>query len=435
VVSGEPRDRFGLGRPRPVHEARAIRCASCGSPNAVKDEAAKLVVCGHCGNHLDLSGDEQVVLGEGRVKQWAFPLELGERFRFKGVRHEVIARMAHIEDGDYSECTRDYLLYHPSRGSLWLSEYGGSWSWSRPTHVMPAGPTAGLTATDRFETGDGRRWVVSETGEYELLYVDGSLPWTARIGDRVRYVDCVADGGSDEQYEITEEKGQREFGRGAALPISSVRRALGRDDVSGVEKSTSVAEKLRAVRAVLGLALVALVINGGASLFCWQSGSTVLDEAFTDDQMTAGAFSSPFTVPGKGGLLKIRTTAIALNNDWMAANLALVEGEETVAHVLDADMEYYTGRDADGSWSEGSRSETLYVRVPRGGSYRVLVQGISAHGNDAGGDESHHGMSVRVQTGARLFHFFVGGSILAALVFLFALQANGRLAGGGDDDD
>ncbi len=434
-MSGASPDRFGLGRPRPRHEARPIRCDGCGSPNAVKDEAARLVVCAHCGSHLDLSGDEQVVLGEGRVKQWAFPLELGERFRFKGVPHEVIARMAHIEDGDYSECTRDYLLYHPSRGAVWLSEYGGSWSWSRPTHLMPAGPVSGLSAADRLETADGRRWVIAETGEYELVYVDGSLPWVARVGDRVRYVDCVADGGGDEQYEITVEKGQREFGVGAALPISAVRRALGRDDISGVEKSTSVAEKLRAARAVLALAVVALLINGGAALVCWQAGSQVLNEAFSAEQMTEGALSAPFTVPGSGALLKIRTSAIGLSNSWMAANVAVVEGEETVAHVLDADMSYYHGRDSDGSWSEGNRGKTLYVRVPRGGSYRLLVQGISAHGNDAGGDVSLHGMGVSVHTGARLFHFFLASTILAAGVFFFGLQAHGRAAGGGDDDD
>lgn len=436
-MSGIDRDRFGLGgaRPRPAHEPRAIRCPSCGSPNAVKDDQAKLVVCGHCATHLELSADEAVVLGESRVKRWAFPLELGDRFQFKGVASEVIARMAHIEDGDETEVTRDYLLYHPTRGSLWLSEYGGKWSWSRPTHVMPAGSVGGLNATDRMETGDGRRWVVAETGEYELRYVDGSLPWVARVGDRVRYLECEVEGGGEEQYEVTWEGQQREFGAGASLPVSAVRRALGRQDVFGVEKSTSMAAKVHAAKRVLVMAAVAALINVAALAYCWFSGSQVLTETFTPDQLTEGAFTSSFELPGRGSLLKVKLEASGLSNAWMAVNLAVVEGEETVAHILDADISYYHGSSGGESWSEGSRRKSKYIKVSKGGSYRLLIQGVSGVGNDASADEARHAVRVTVMKGASLYHFFIVSTILCAVVFLLAMQGHTKLAGGDDDDD
>lgn len=436
-MSGIDRDRFGLGtgRPRPAHESRAIRCPSCGSPNAVKDGAAKLVVCGHCGTHLQLSADEAVVLGESKVKQWAFPLELGDRFRFKGVAHEVIARMAQIEDHDETEVTRDYLLFHPSRGSLWLSEYMGKWSWSRPTHVMPTGPVSGLDATDRMETGDGRRWVVAETGEYETRYVDGSLPWVARVGDRVRYLECEVEGGGEEQYEVTWEGRQREFGTGASLPVSAVRRALGRQDVFGVEKSTSMAAKVHAVKRVMAMAAIATVVNGVALAYCWFSGSQVLTETFTPDQVTEGAFTSTFDLPSRGSLLKVKVEASGLSNAWMAVNLAVVEGQETVAHILDADISYYHGSSGGEAWSEGNRRKNKYVKVSKGGSYRLLIQGVSGVGNEASADVSTHGLRVTVMKGASLYHFFIVSTILCAIVFLLAMQAHSKLAGGDDDDD
>ncbi len=435
-MSGIDRNRFGLGsgRSRPAHESLAIRCPSCGSPNAVKDGGAKLVVCGHCGTHLELNRDEAVVLGESRVKKWAFPLELGDRFRFKGVQHEVIARMAQIEDGDETEVTRDYLLYHPSRGSMWLSEYMGKWSWSRPTHLMPAGSVSGLDATDALQTGDGRRWVVAETGEYQLRYVDGSLPWVARVGDRVRYLECEIAGGGTEQYEVTWEGQQREFGIGASLPVSAVRRALGRKDVFGVEKTTSVAAKVQAVKRIMAMAAIGLALNGVALAYCWFSGSEILNETFTPDQLTEGAFTSAFPVGSGGTLLKIKLRSSGLSNAWMAVNLAVVQGEATVASVLDADISYYHGSSGGESWSEGKRSKSLYLKVPTEGNYHLLVQGVSGLGNSASADEASHGLTVTVLRGASLYHFFIVSTILCGLVFAFAMQGHSRLRGGDDDD-
>ena len=180
----------GQGRERPSYEPIAHKCPHCGGDLEVKDEQAQLVVCPYCGSHLEMSQTALTALGRRDESSWQFPLAVGARFQHRGLRFEVIARMALIEDGDASECTRQYYLFNPRLGSMWLSEYDGHWSLSTGCHVMPTvlGPFAG-TRGDILTTHDGRERVCEETGEYQLAYVDGALPWIAKVGDVSQYAE------------------------------------------------------------------------------------------------------------------------------------------------------------------------------------------------------------------------------------------------------
>ena len=47
----------------------------------------------------------QQVLGKGAEREWRFPSAVGDSFQHRGVRFEVIARLALLEDGDATELT------------------------------------------------------------------------------------------------------------------------------------------------------------------------------------------------------------------------------------------------------------------------------------------------------------------------------------------
>ena len=182
-MSGQTPDRFalGAGRPRPEHRPKALRCSQCGAPLEVHNEATQLVVCDSCGSHLDVGAEEQQLLGAGGGRRFDFPLALGDPFRWQGARYEVVARLALMEDGDPDELTREYLLYHPRRASLWLSEDRGRYSIASKTHVMPKQPALATNRGDEVETHDGRRWLCAESGVYELAWVDGALSSRSRL--------------------------------------------------------------------------------------------------------------------------------------------------------------------------------------------------------------------------------------------------------------
>jgi len=379
-------------------------------------------VCEYCGSHLEVTQSELKVLGQGAAQKWEFPLALGDSFRHKGQRYEVTARLALIEDNDASELTRQYLLYSPRRGTMWLSEYRGHYDLSSTTHVMPEGNAVGKTRGDLLRTHDGREWVCEEAGEYELTYVDGALPWLATIGDRSAYVAFTAKDGSGGQFEVELRGTEIEYAFGRRMPLAAVLSALGRQDLAPPSAPLEdVALTRKRYHRLIAFAAGSLLVNGLLLLLCMGKGTEILSQSFSPDELTGEVLSKPFRVSAADSVVKIRSRA-SVNNAWMALNLAVVEGDDKVVHLVEQDIEYYHGSEGGESWSEGSRKKTNYFRVPEAGVHHLLVHAVSASGSATQADRCQHALRVTVTEGAVRPTFFILMSIVS-LVCLFGLAA------------
>ena len=433
------RETYSLekGRARPAYKPKDIHCSSCGAGLSVKDEHTEMVVCDYCGSHLQVTSVEQKVLAKGPADKQTFPLQLGDSFRYKSHRYEIIARMAFIEDEDLSEMTRQYLLYNPRVGTCWLDEYGGHYSVSQATHVMPESDPFEKTRGQILTTHDGRQWVAEETGQYQLHYVDGALPWIAEIGDRVTYVDFAESSGSGNQYEAQRTENEMEYSCGQSLDIELVRRATGKPELgkTGVVRDlVDAAVKRKFYKTVISAAIVSVVINLVLLLFTFSTGKQVLNRQFNAAALSDEVLSEPFSV--NSNIIKIISRARPeLNNEWMALNVAIVSDEEKALHVFDEDISYYHGYEGGENWSEGSQGQSTYIQVPRPGSYRLLVHAVSAHGNSSQSQNTSHGVTIRVEDGARMPYFFLGAMVLSALIFFMSVLSYFKWKTGDDEDE
>ena len=422
-------ERFKLssGRARPEYKPQNIKCGSCGAGLTVKDEQSQMVVCEYCGSQLDVSATEQTVLGKGLANQPYFPLALGDSFFHKATRFEVIARLAFVEDQDVSEMTKEYLLYNPRHGSMWLGEYGGHYSITRPSHVMPTKTPFDVSRGDVIKTHDGSQWVAEGKGTYELHYVDGALPWIAKVGDRIQYAEFTEKSGSGKRYEAQRIAGEIEYGMGRAMPLETVRRATRKPELGKETVSKTVADpakKRKGYIQLMVIALVAAVFNGLLAFYCYQSGTVVLKQGFVPQQLTQGVMSQPFMVRGKGNITRVHVSA-PLDNAWMSLAAAIVRSDEKAVHLFERSLEYYHGRSGGESWSEGSRSGSLLVKIPDPGLYKLFVQAVSARGNASRATKALHGLQVEIKDRALPGGKFAlaGGLCLALFIltaFLFA---------------
>jgi hypothetical protein len=443
-------DRFGIGagRPRPPYKPRAVTCAHCGAGLQIKDERAQLVVCDYCGSRLNVTAAEAKVLGSGPGRKPDFPLALGARFLFKGAKYEVIARMRFIEDDDESEQSLQYLLYHPRRGTLYLDEYQGDWSISWPTHVMPTSDALAMTRGRILRTHDNRSWVTDGTGTYELKYVDGALPWIANVGDKIRYAEFSEKSGSGLQYEAEAQGDEIEYGTGQSLSADAVRRAMGASARPAPGAAKPSAPAFRASPALdaaqmrnwyLTLIVIALAIAGLSFLaYAWAAGAgrIVLQQSFGRAELTGQKLSDSFHVAGAGGLIRVRVEAPALDNEWMAVDLAVVEGEDNVLYDFDSDVSYYHGVEDGESWSEGSHADSHYIEIPKAGDYRLLVHAVGAAGETENAQAPPRGLNLTVTAGAVMDDYFLYAGIFALVVFGILVYAffKWRSAEAGDDD-
>lgn len=421
------KERFGLnqGRPRPDYQPKNIRCASCGAGLSIKDERAELVVCEYCGSHLDVSAAERKVVGRKSADQPFFPLQLGDSFRYRSARYEVIARLAYIEDGDIAEMTREYLLYHPRRPCCWLGEYQGHYSLTTTTHVMPRTDPFDIGRGGKLTTHDDKTWIAEGRGTYELYYVDGALPWVASVGDRLAYAEFAEEAGTGRIYEAQRIANEIEYGAGRRLGLEMVRRATRKPDLGQTLKPVAGEDAAIARRRYVQIMLVAalaLLINGLAALFCAHKGADVLNENFSAEELTEGAYSAAFPLAGDGAAVRI-TARTGLSNAWMTLEAALVREDEMMVHQYESNIEYYHGRSGGESWTEGRRSKSVMVRVPDPGNYRLFVMAVSAKGNATRAERALHGARLTVTDKALPWGKFavVAGISLAVLIITTVL--------------
>ena len=420
-------ERFALdnGRKRPAYAPKDIHCPSCGAGLTVKDERSELVVCEYCGSHLDVSQEEKEVLGKGASRKWEFPLQIGDSFRHKKARYEIIARMAFIEDGDEDELSREYLLYNPYHGTLWLSEYDGSYSISSDTHVMPKENLFTKKRGDVISTYDDREWVLEGTGVYELVYVDGALPWIAKIGDRVEYAECLNKQNSKLQYEAQRIEGEIEYGKGESLSLAQLRRALAKPEFEKEQDAESAGRGLqkdvvhtrRNFMLAFAVIVIAFAVNAFTFIYASSQGKLVMQQQFSAAELTAETYSKPFKILKGGDVLKIAVNA-NVDNAWMALDVGVVKDESTLIHVDGADVSYYHGYEGGESWSEGSRKSTLYVKIPWEGDYKLMVHAVSASGNTESATQASHSATVKVYAGAMKPTFSMLMSIASIVMFV-----------------
>ena len=428
---------IGPGRARPPFEPKLIRCSVCGAQLSTLDERTELVVCPSCDSQLQVTGVQQRVLGKSSTSV-NFPLDLGDSFTWEDHRYEVMARIASIEEGDLTEMTRDYLLFSPRRGTLWLSEYGGQWSIARRSHVQPEESPFVVSPGGSLMTHDGREWQCVEGGTYQVYYVDGALPYVCKVGDQSTYVDFT-DGQRGQLSAETSHSSRGglaevEYTVGQALRISEVRTATGNTAIPGEQlisraAATSISKALSVL--MLAAAAFALIVNIGLVVVADGSGSVAYSTTVNPSSLTQEVETGSFTLDGPTGVT-IRLAAPGLDQAWMSVNVGLVKKsskaeDDRVLHVTDGEMSRYSGYEGGEYWAEGStstRTNVFWVAEP--GTYALIVQGVSGVGNAETSSRSEHGLQLSVVQGALSSFAAILGAV-ASLMGLVVAWVLGKL--------
>jgi hypothetical protein len=85
------------------------------------------------------------------------------------------------------------------------------------------------------------------------------------------------------------------------------------------------------------------------------------------------AFSQPFNLKGNRN---VRITAGApVNNSWADLDIDLINDQSQEVESVNVPVEYYTGTDSDGAWSEGGRSNDAALSSLPAGKYTLRVEG------------------------------------------------------------
>ncbi|HUJ58269.1 MAG TPA: DUF4178 domain-containing protein [Kofleriaceae bacterium] len=369
--------------------AQRIACPNCnGSIELRVPGESQSVVCPYCDRVLALDSGAAKVLAQLRSK--AKPaIPLGSTGRFAEGEMTVIGylqRSAHVDDTWWP--FHEYLLYAPGIGFRWLVQSDGHWSYVQP---VAAGAIKTLLAWRVYDGTLFRRF------QHAPLRVDtvlGELYWKVKAGEVVDSEDFVA---APAMLSREADDHEENWSLSSYLAVRDVQRALG-DRGLALGSPRGVAPNQpdrwrhsdRALLAgLLGLIAIAIVAWASASntkrfgqTLSIPSGKPPEEPATGSGSGSADAtplppdphvvFTEPFELDGKHNV-EIAFEAPLVNN-WAYVALDLVDS--ATGNVVDgeAEMEYYSGTDSDGSWSEGSPRASLVIGPVDPGSYVLRLE-------------------------------------------------------------
>ncbi|MFT5683761.1 MAG: ribosomal protein S27E [Myxococcota bacterium] len=388
----------------PIEQAATLRCANCGGsiPLPAQDKPALTVGCPFCDSVLHLEGDQAKVAAKN-AKKTLFPFEIGDRAALQGQTWEVIGRLMY-RIGRWQ--TREYLLWSDKGGYRWLEESDRHYTLMKPTSVGPSlAEVQSLYKKRKIDIG-GTTFQFFEDGRATLAYVDGALPWQANVGESNQYYDFIA---PPRAYSM-EVTGNSELERfvGDYIPPLEVFKAFGKEDLylrpaeAGAAQPNPVGNA-RKLTALLGG--IFCLVNLNLAMLTMGSGDLLVDISASD--FSSEIETEPFTIEEDTEVIGLHITTNT-DNSWVYVTTELVDVDSEVSvGAVGSEVSYYHGVEGGESWTEGSRSNSRYLKAPPPGQYQLIAE--------LEGDRTVP-VSIQVTAGDRLTRYPMILALLMALV-------------------
>jgi len=343
-------------------------------------------VCIQCLTVLDTSSDQVKILQRFDKQDRVRPIiPLGTRGKLHGTTYEVIGFMVRtitVEGVQYS--WHEYLLFNPYKGFRYLTTYEGHWNDVVPCHGLPEPATSHGKPARKYLDVVYRHF---QNAVAETTFVMGEFPWAVRVGEKVETDDYVAP-----PYILSSESDKKEvnWSHGTYMTGAEVWRHFSLPGqpppAQGVFANQpsphggKPARMWRTALGLLGLWLVVVIVMGVMA-----QNKLVFEQTYDFNGRAAALGEASFVTPvfELGG----RTSGVDveiltdLSNNWAVFNLALINEETGQGYDFGKDVSYYSGRDSDGDWTEGSRRESVTVpQVPSGRYYLRVEPEMDASG-------------------------------------------------------
>lgn len=222
---------------------------------------------------------------------------------------------------------------------------------------------------------EGRHYRHFQTSRPMVTYVLGEFPWQARVGDEAKTRDFICPPFLLSQ-EVTDS--DKTWSHGEYLEPSEVwtafglagappeRRAVAPAQPNPHDESWSFLKTWGAVAAVAAVGIFSILAMRALNQVVFAQEYAV-DLASPNPERS---FVTPeFDLPGRASSVRVDLETNVTNN-WAFVRMALINAETGAATHFEREVAYYYGSDDGESWSEGTRSDTVYLsRVPPGRYY------------------------------------------------------------------
>jgi hypothetical protein len=373
-------------------EAKSTPCAGCGAAMDIRPlpEPVKTLSCTYCGSVHSLHGDAASLLGENAPRE-DFHLLVGARGKLNGTDYEVIGRLVYesieLDDGVWStrpSTSFEYVLVDDEGGFVTLEVGDEGVVLVHKIDQVPLKSTMeNLGWGSVYRADSGRSYRQYERGQSTLIYVDGALPWVAKLGDGCEFVDMIDmpsiySGRIPERLSVEWTTGEAE--EVEAFVAQDISPALletafegGKEPIIDRRILEPSSRSPWLTRLGLSWIVVALFLLMLTAVGSFGQGTEVGRVTVKSTAAGASRDSSAFGLED-GALVAVKIDT-STNNSWLYAEVDLVNADDGKSlGFIGREVSYYHGVEGGESWSEGSQDWQEVYFVPKGGRYKLRIE-------------------------------------------------------------
>ena len=360
----------------PKPQAKALNCPQCGAAITLRALGhAETVVCESCHSILDAKDPNLQILQKFQVITGEVPplIPLGSRGKLRGTDYEVIGfqrRSITVEGIRYD--WHEYVLFNPYKATRYLTEYNGHWN---DISVCKELPVVNFSSVNYL----GEVYRHFQTSDANTNYVLGEFPWQVRVGEHATVTDYVKPprvlSSEKSANEVTWSLGEYMYGADIWKSFNLPGRP---PEAFGVYENqpSPVSENVKGIwSAFLAFALLLLFLMAGFDFA--SNKTTVFDSSYRlnagEPKGEASFVTDVFELGGRTSNVQI-TTSASVDNSWIYLNYALINQDSGQAWDFGREVSYYHGYDSDGSWTEGSRRDTVVIPSIPAGHYYLRIE-------------------------------------------------------------
>ncbi|WP_264211274.1 DUF4178 domain-containing protein [Leisingera thetidis] len=356
-------------------ELKAVNCAACGAGLDILGGGRVTVhICPYCGTELDALDNYRALRRFNDIERPASPFAIGMTGTLFGAEYTIIGTLQHEERwGVRTWVWVDHQLYSPTHGYAWLTiedlHLVFSRRYRRPVW-MPVHRVERAEHRPQVNTF-GRSFSYYDTSISRITYAEGEFTWSPLKGEKTTTVTALAD---DAMLSFAQTGSEREVWLSQYLPVEEAEAGFGIK--TGLKpRGTHPLQPFRAGPdfgfVKLASAACAVLCLAAALALDGRPGEVALRRTVL--QVEQLPVDLPVEVPAPGQLTRISLRGDA-SNSWAYLGIELTDPEDAPVFQAGRTVEYYHGRDSDGTWTEGSNRAALTFRPERAGTYTLSLE-------------------------------------------------------------
>jgi hypothetical protein len=356
-----------------------MSCPNCGGPLSLEaPDQAERVTCPNCNSLLDVDSGNLKYLKtlKPAPDQPDFVAPIGAEGTFAGgTNYKIIGavvRSVTIEGIKYF--WHEYLLYNPMIGFRWLVHSDNHWNFVEPIN-------AAEVETDYIAKGgtakyNGETYRIFQDAMAVVEYVKGEFYWRVEQGETVRAVDYV---NPPRMLSQETSAGEINWSLGTYMSNDEIEKAFG---ISGLPRPWGVGPNQPftgrfyytwGALPLLLLLVVAIFMIPFTGVTKAVLSQDVVLPPMVNATTPQAVFSQPFDVKPNSN---IQITAGAqVDNSWADLDVDLINDQSQEVESVNIPIEYYSGSDSDGPWTEGDKSSNAILSSLPAGKYSLRVEG------------------------------------------------------------